>query len=151
MADFIYFPLNQSKLSSRTAAVCRRPLGRRTDPNGRNLTIFEWFSHPKLLLRPELAAVAVWCHAFMCEAAGRQPCDLASNGSVMRCAVSGAVGVGAGAGAGGRPLTLGEVTKNTVAMSRITHADPRCAADVAFLATLVHQLIRWRVPDLSTS
>ena len=55
------FRPNPSKLSSRTtadlhqppfratAAVCRRPLGRRTDPNGRKLTILERFSHPKLL------------------------------------------------------------------------------------------------------
>ena len=95
--------------------------------------------------RPDLAAVFVWSHEYFCEAAGRQPCDLASNGCVMRCAVSGAVGVGAGVA-----CNLGEVAKNAVAMARITHADPRCAAGVAFVTTLVHQLIRWRVAHAHT-
>ena len=57
----IKFRPNPSKLSSRTtadlhqppfratAAVCRRPLGRRTDLNGRTLTILEHFWPPKLL------------------------------------------------------------------------------------------------------
>jgi len=60
VAIFINFHPNLARLSSRatadvhqppfraTAAVCRRPLGRRADPNGRKLTILERFWHPKL-------------------------------------------------------------------------------------------------------
>ena len=56
VADLIKFRPSPSKLSSRTtadlhqppfraiAAVCRRPLGRRTDPNGRKLTIVSDFT-----------------------------------------------------------------------------------------------------------
>jgi ADP-ribosylglycohydrolase len=91
--------------------------------------------------RPDLAAVFAWSHAYYCEAAGRSPCDLSSNGAVMRCAVSGAVGV---APTCSQTRTLVEVARDAVTMGQITHADPRCSASVAFVATLVHQLLRWR-------
>jgi len=93
-----------------------------------------------LLFRtPRAVAIFVWAHEYCCEAAGRSPCDLASNGAVMRCAVSGAVGFNLG-----RPLD--DVARDAVVMGRVTHADPRCAASVAFGAdNYLFQLMNQRV------
>ena len=71
MLDLIKFPLKSSRLSSRTtadlhqppiratAAVYRRPLGRRTDPNGRNLTNLECFWHQKHPLQAKFPGATV--------------------------------------------------------------------------------------------
>jgi ADP-ribosylglycohydrolase len=96
-------------------------------------------SHPLLVSgsRPDLAAFYVWGHPFTSGAAGKEPFASASNGSVMRCAVIGAAGAAAS-------LDLSSIGSAAAVSSRVTHADPRCSAACAFVATLVAQLIRWR-------
>jgi len=85
-------------------------------------TVNKVLTHEKFLKEPHVAAHDVWV------ASGR---SIAPNGAVMRTAVLGI------------PFheDLERVVKNTLAISKTTHADPRCSASCVAVTTAIANML----------
>ncbi|XP_011410575.2 PREDICTED: uncharacterized protein LOC105316948 [Amphimedon queenslandica] len=101
------------------------------DPGGFGIgmTVSKVLHHPLILTDPHAAARDVW------ESSGRY---LAANGAVMRTSILGVLHFN----------DLERVVSNTCAISRVTHADPRCTASCVAMTTAIALMLQGRY-DLS--